>query len=128
MVECAAYEGCGGVTEGAIERRRNVIRRHAGCGNTMARRAVVHNTGVIERGRDEAPGVMTDTTILIGRNMVDCFACGQASVMTRRAVVNDADVIERCRQKTRGHVAAAAIAVGRHMVVGFSWSGIAIVT
>ena len=48
----------------------------------MAGSAIVHDAGVIERCRDERTGVMADTTILIGRNMINLFGCSETGVMT----------------------------------------------
>ena len=65
VIPCAASESCGGMTEGAIQVRRNVVGIHTGRGNTMAGRAIAHDTGMIESRRDETLRIMTDTTILI---------------------------------------------------------------
>jgi len=80
VIPGATHESCRGMTEGAIQAGHNVrgigFGIHAGRCNTMAGRAIVHNAGVIERCRDEANGVMADTTVLVGRNMIDFFGCG----------------------------------------------------
>lgn len=76
----AAHESCGGMADGAVQAGRNVggigLGIHAGGRNTMARRTIIHNTGMIESCRDKATSVMTDTTILTGCNMIDFFRGG----------------------------------------------------
>ena len=66
-----AYEGRGGMTEVAIQRRCNM--RRIGLGLLADRRtavmaglAIVHDAGMIEHSADKGSGVMTDSTILIG--------------------------------------------------------------
>jgi hypothetical protein len=61
----AADEGCGGMTEMAIQRGRNVFVMLTRCGYTVAGRAIVHDTGMIKHRTDESTGVMTDTAILV---------------------------------------------------------------
>ena len=61
----AADEGCGGMTEMAIQRGRNVVITHTGCRNTVAGRTIVHDTCMIKHRTDERTGVMTDTAILV---------------------------------------------------------------
>ncbi len=76
----STHEGCGGMTGGAIQAGRDVrgigLGIHAGGRNTMTRRTIIHNTGMIEGCRDKATSVMTDTTILTGCNMIDFFRGG----------------------------------------------------
>jgi len=61
----AADEGCGGMTEMAIQRCRNVAITHTGRRHTMTGRAIVHDAGMIKHRPFERTGVMTDTAILI---------------------------------------------------------------
>ena len=48
----------------------------------MARRAIVHDAGMIEGCREKETSVMTDTTILIRQNMINVFGCGESGIMT----------------------------------------------
>jgi len=61
----AADEGCGGMTEMAIQRGRNVVVTHTGRRYAMTGRAIVDDAGMIKHRPDESTGVMTDTAILI---------------------------------------------------------------
>ena len=128
----AAHEGCGCITEVAVQAGRNVGWygiHHADRGITiMTRDAIVDDAGMIEGRRFEGTRVMTDTAILIGRNMADIFRRREAGSVTGCTVIYDADVIEGCRLKARGLVAVSAITVGRHMAGVFSDGGISIVT
>jgi hypothetical protein len=79
-------EGCGGMTGMAIQCGFKVGRVDLGiltdrC-NTMARRTIIYDTGMIKYRTDESTGVMTNATILIGKNMGVCFADGETSTMT----------------------------------------------
>jgi len=65
-----AYEGCGSMTEVAIQASFKVGGVSLGslanrCNTVMARSTIVHDTGMIEHRSDEAAGVMTDATILV---------------------------------------------------------------
>ena len=128
----AANEGCGGMTQAAIQRGDNV--GGVGLGilanrdtTIMTGNTIVDDAGMIEHRADEAARGMTDTAILIGINMTECFVSGENTIMTRLAVIHDAGVGKRRGQKTRGLVTLDAITVGWHMVVGLSWGGITIV-
>jgi len=83
---------------------------------------------MVESCRDEANRVMADTTVLIGRNMIELFRGGKSSRMTRDAVIHDPDMVKGRRYKAGGFMALAAIADGWHMAVGFSCGGNPIVT
>jgi hypothetical protein len=94
----------------------------------MAGRAIVHNAGVINGGRDKITGGMAGTAILTGHEMISVFRRGETGVMTCSAVVHDADMIKRRRFKARGYVTVAAVSVGRYMVIVLACGRIAIVT
>ena len=127
----AAHEGCGGMAEVAVQAGRKVGRDgiyHAFRGITIVTgNAIVGDAGMIERRRFEGTRIMTDTAILIGRNMADIFRRREAGGVTGCTVIYDADVIKGCRLKARGLVAVPAITVGRHMPGVFSDGGISIV-
>jgi len=61
----AAYEGCGGMTEMAIQSGRNVVVILTGRSNPMAGRAIINDASMIKHRSDESTGVMTDTAILV---------------------------------------------------------------
>ena len=61
----AAYESCGGMTEMAIQRGRNVVVILTGRSNPMAGRAIINDASMIKHRSDESTGVMTDTAILV---------------------------------------------------------------
>lgn len=128
VIENAADEGRSGMTERAIERRGNVIRRLTRCRNAMTRSTIVCDTGMVERCRDKAGGVMAYAAILIGWYVTVALTCRKACAMTRCTIVRDADMVERRGQKTRLNVTVAAVIVGRHMIVGFASGGGAVVT
>ena len=111
-----ADESRGGVAEMAVQRGCNVGTMLTGRGHPVAGRAVVDDAGVIKHRTDERAGVVTDTAILVGRDMADRFADCEHVVMTRAAVVDDAGMIKRRRNKAGGHVAGIAVVTGRHMV------------
>jgi hypothetical protein len=123
VIKYAADEGCGGMTDGAIQAGRYVIRRKSAGRHAMAGRAIVDDAGVIERGRDKCSRVMADATILVGRKMVSVFRFGKPGGMTGRAVVHDANMIKRGRYKTSGYVTIDAVTVSRHMVIVLSSGG-----
>ncbi len=94
----STHEGCGGMTGGAIQTGRDVrgvdFGIHAGGRNPMARRTIIDDTGMIESCRHKATGVMTDTTILTSRNVIEFFRGGETAIMTRGAVVHDPCMIK----------------------------------
>ena len=127
-----ASEGCGGMTGGTVQAGRN-MRRH-GIHHArrriavMARSTIVCDTGMVERCRDKAGGVMAYAAILIGWYVTVALTCRKACAMTRCTIVHDADMVKRRGQKTRRDMAVAAVIVGRHMIVGFASGGGAVVT
>lgn len=62
----AAYEGCGGMTEMAIQSGRNVAGMLSGRRYPMAGIAIIDDAGMIKHRTDKGIGVMADATILIG--------------------------------------------------------------
>jgi hypothetical protein len=94
----------------------------------VAGSAIVYDIGVIERGRLEGSGVVTDATILGSLDMTDLFGFGETGRMTGAAVVHDAGMLKRGGYKTCRYVTVAAIIIGGHMVVIFAYGGIAVVT
>lgn len=85
-------------------------------GHPVTGRAVVDDAGVIEHRTDECRGVVTDTAVLVGRNVTYCFTDREHVVVTRTAVVNDAGMIKCRRYETGGHVTGMAVVTGRHVV------------
>ena len=73
VVKCAADESCGGMTVRAIPPRSvlvNCVTRRPDCRiSVVTRSAIVDDVGVIESHRDETLGIMTNTTIQIGRRV-----------------------------------------------------------
>ncbi len=66
----ATKESSSGMTDVTIQGRRNVVGMHANCRRTVVTRsAIVDDVGVIESHRDETLGIMTHTTIQIGRRV-----------------------------------------------------------
>ena len=128
MIKDATDKGGGGMTGRAIQAGRNMIVRHATCGTTMAGSAVVYDVGVIERGGREGCGVVTDTTILIGLDMIDIFGFCKTGCMTGAAVIHDAGMLKRGGYKTCRYVTVAAIIIGGHMVVILAIDDITVVT
>ena len=61
----AAYKGCGGMTEMAIQSGRHVVVILTGRSNPMAGRAIINDASMIKHRSDESTGVMTDTAILV---------------------------------------------------------------
>lgn len=81
----------------------------------MAGSTVIYDTGMVECCGFEALGIMTDPTILIGRNMSDGFASGKSCTMASAAIVDDASVIEGGRYKACCLVTHNTILIGRNM-------------
>ena len=81
MVEGAAGESGSAMTVGAIQAGRYVIRRHPARRYAVARSAIVHDAGVIERSRDKSNGVVANTAILAGDNVTIVFACRETGGM-----------------------------------------------
>jgi hypothetical protein len=122
----AAGEGCGRMTEVAIQISRWVSRYRsllADGANSRTRTimtgfASVHDTRVIESA-DESCGCMTDTTIQTSHRMIRWFTDGHYTIMTGRAVIEDTGMIKCPRYKTCGDVTHTTI-IGRwHMVGGW---------
>ena len=61
----AADEGCGGMTQMAIQRGLNVVVTLTSRRNPVAGRAIVHDARMIKHRSGERTCVMTDTAILI---------------------------------------------------------------
>lgn len=128
----AAGEGCRGMAEIAVQTggymRGNRVCLTC-CGITvMAGLAAIGDAGVIEGRRDETSGIVTDATILGGRDVARIFRCGETSTVTRRAVIDDACMVEGSRLESGGLVAVDAVAVGRYVVVVFTRGSSAVVT
>ena len=127
----ATSEGRGGMTGGTVQAGWNMIRHgiHHACRGSaiMTRNAIVGDAGMIESRRFEDARVMTDTAILIGRDMIGFLRRGKPSIVTGTAVVHYARVTEGRRLKAGGLVAVDAIAVGWYMEVVFARGGKAIV-
>ena len=94
----------------------------------MARNAIIRDAGMIESRWFEDARVMTDTAILIGRDMIGFLRRGKPSIVTGTAVIHYARVTESRRLKAGGLVAVDAIAVGRYMEIVFSGRRSAIMT
>jgi len=75
---------------------------------------------MIERRRFKGGGVMTNTTILVGRHMAIDFTPRKETVMAGLAIIHDPYVSKGPRDKTSGQVAHAAILIGRHMGTVFT--------
>lgn len=82
---------------------------------------------MIESRRSEGARVMTNTAVLIGRDMTGFLRRGKTSIVAGAAVVHYARVTEGCGLKTGGLVAVDAIAVSWHMEIGLSGCGRTIV-
>ena len=82
MCPRATDEGCGGMTEMAIQRSRNVRAMFADRRYPVAGRAIVHDAGMIKHRPDERTGVMTDTAILVGCYVADRFTNGEHVIVT----------------------------------------------
>ena len=123
-------EGGSRMAEMAVCRSRHVTGVFTGCAYSVTGRAIIDDAGMIEHGPDEGTGVMTDTTVLIGRHMVGRFADGKDIVVTGAAVIDDTRMAECCRYEAGRHVAGITVFIGRHMIGrrGLSSRGGAIVT
>ena len=94
----------------------------------MTRNAIVRDAGMIESRRFEDARVMTDTAVLIGRDMIGFLRRCKTSIVTGTAVIHYARVTEGRRLKAGGLVAVPAITVGRYMEIRFPGGAKAIVT
>jgi len=112
----AADEGCGGMTQMAIQRGLNVVVTLTSRRNPVAGRAIVHDARMIKYRSGECAGVMTDTAILACWYMVAGFPYCKIAIMTGSTVIHDTNVIKDPRYKARGLVAHAAVTIGWHMV------------
>ena len=63
----------------------------------MTGSAVVDYPGMIEGGRDKTIRIMTNSAVLVGRDMIARFGFGQTGVVTGSTVIDDADVVKCCR-------------------------------
>ena len=82
-----ADEGCSGMTIVAIQTGCKMRRIDLGiltfcCHTIVAGFATVNDAGMIKHRASKRTGVMTNTTILNGRNMRDWFAGGETRTMT----------------------------------------------
>ena len=93
----------------------------------MARRTIIGDAGMIEGRRFESVRGMTDTTILIGRDMIDFFRRSKTGIVTGCAVIHDASVTKGRRLETGSLMAVPAITGSRYMEIRFSGGGNAIV-
>jgi len=93
----------------------------------VTRNAIIRDAGMIESRWFEDARVMTDTAILIGRDMIGFLRRGKPGIVTGTAVIHYARVTESRRLKAGGLVAVDAIAVGRYMEIGFPGSGSTVV-
>lgn len=109
-------EACGGMTEMAIRRGRDMAGVLTGRANPMTGRAIIHDAGMIKHGTDKRAGVMTDTAILICGDMVGRLANGEHIIMAGAAVIHDTCMTEGCRSEACGDMAGIAVFVGRHVV------------
>lgn len=130
----ASGEGCGGMTEVAIQISRRVSRyrslladsANARTRTVMTGFAAVNDAGMIE-STNESCGCMTNTTIQTGHRMNYRFTGGQCTIMTGRAIIEDTGMIKCPRYETCGDMAHAAIIGSRHMVYGwFSYGRITV--
>ena len=127
----AASEGCGGMTGGTVQTGWNMVRHgihHTSRRITIvARNAIIRDAGMIESRWFEDARVMTDTAILIGRDMISYLRRCKPSIVTGTAVIHDTRVTKTRRFKAGGLMAVDAITVGRHMEIGFPGSGSTVV-
>ena len=93
----------------------------------MARNAIIRDAGMIESRWFEDARVMTDTAILIGRDMIGFLRRGKPSIVTGTAVIHDAHVIKGRRLESGSDMADAAIVIGRHVEIGLAGGGEAVV-
>jgi len=128
----ATSEGRSGMTGDTIQIGWKMVRHgihHTSRRITIvARNAIIRDAGMIESRWFEDARVMTDTAILIGRDMIGFLRCGKPCIVTGTAVIHYARVTESRRLKAGGLVAVDAIAVGGHMEIVFSGRRSAIVT
>lgn len=120
VIKSTSHKGRGGVTVGAIQSGRYMVRRHPPSCNAVTRRAVARYPGMIERCRHKAGRGVADAAVLIGRHVIVAFAGGESGIVAGRTIVHDTLMIKGARYEARGHVAVAAIAVGRYMIVGLT--------
>lgn len=124
MRPCAAYEGCRGVAEVAIQSGGNVCGVGFGihadrCTAVMTGRAIVDDAGVIEyrAGKSQRQtGVVTDAAILVGLYMGVRFTGSEGAIVTGSAVIHDTRMRKCPGYKACGDMALAAITVGWYMV------------
>lgn len=120
MAEVAIQSGC--------DMRRVRLGGHTDRGRpVMTGRAVVHDAGMVEAGRNEVPGVVADPAILTGGQVSVAFTRRETGIVTGRAVVDDADMVEGRWPEPRRLVAVDAVAIGRHVPAGLSCRGIPVV-
>lgn len=60
----------------------------------MARRAVINDTRMIENRSGETTWYVTNTAILVGRQVIVILAGGVYTIMARRAVIHDTRMIK----------------------------------
>lgn len=70
MIVRARGKGAWGVTDAAVLCGRHVVARLAAGGDPMAGRAVVHDAGMIRKRARKTVGVMTGSTVGVGRRVV----------------------------------------------------------
>jgi hypothetical protein len=123
----AACEGCGGMTGGTVEIGWNMGRHGIHHTNRritiVARNAIVGDAGMIESRRFEDARVMTDTAILVSRDMIGFLRRCKTSIVTGTAVIHDTRVTEGRRLKAGSLMTIDAISVGWHMEVVFARGG-----
>lgn len=105
----------------------------AGCNGAIVAGVthVTHNvrTIMIDCSRGECCGVMTNTAILIGRNMrQQGFRRRESSCMAGGTVIYDTGMIKSSRQESCGLMADATVLESWHMTGGFSGCSGSIVT
>ncbi len=109
-------EGGRRMAEMAVYRSRHVAGVFTGCTYSMTGRAIIDDAGMVKHGPDEGAGVMTDTTVLIGRHMVGRFADRKDIIVAGAAVIDDTVMTECCRYEAGRHVAGITVFIGRHMI------------
>ncbi len=112
----ASDEGRRGVTEMTIQRGRDMGAVFAGRSHPVTGRAVVDDPGMIEPCANEAAGRVTNTAVLIGRNVAGRFTDREHIIVARAAIIYDTCMTKACRDKACGNVTNIAILIGRHMV------------
>ena len=79
----ATNEGSSGMTDVAIQGRRNVVGMHANCRRTVVTRsAIVDDAGMVKTRGDEAASIVANAAILTGSQMIVRFARGKTGVVT----------------------------------------------